>query len=273
MIKIPVPKLKFKIFALTALSLWLIGTVAGFASPAIDLWWINIIKYISNTLLSILVLWMGWKGLVLLSKFVAGQLLATEDININLSPDLKSVREQVENISDIITGITADSAKASNLLKIAETETGKLVKLAKNLSGKLQAMELENHLFKKAIDAIKNDDKLTMAEMSGAISDEMIRELLAHTTNDDQYWVDTARIIASQLGANQQWINNYRQFSASLMNEIAVKKSQLVSMQATLQIREAASPMLLIDDNLRQSQIYLNIKQPASPVKMLVDYA
>ncbi len=265
-LRLPVAVFGLKVFLLTAVVLWLGGTVAGYAGQALDIWALNLTAIIARGLLALLVLWAMWGLLARVIQFVATRILETEDVEIGLpgkgskpdEPDMQQIEQTVGGLARVLADVERDSSKASILLCDAEQYTVTLVALIKTIVLKVQTMRAEVCQLRGASDAIASGDPMQIAQAAGNVKDRHIQSLmLCNVPAVDGYWVDVTRLASAQLGTLEQWSDSYDHFASNLLAEVSMQKAKLTALTASLELIGAARPLLQIEANLNEAQTYL----------------
>lgn len=264
-LKVPVAAFGLKLFVVSAVVLWLVGTAAGYAGQALDIWALNLTAIIARGLLALLVLWAVWGLLARVIQFVAERILETEDVEIDLpgkgkgkGEEMQQIEQTVGGLARILADVEQDSSKASTLLCDAEKYTETLVALIKAIVLKAQTMRAEVFQLQAASEAIASGDLMQIAQAAGNVKDSHIRSLmLCNMPAGGGYWIDLTRMVSAQLGTLEQWSANYDTFASHLVNEVAAQKTRLTALSASLELAGTARPLLGIQANLDEAQYYL----------------
>lgn len=195
---------------------------------------------------------LGWK----LFKF-----FKAKDEPEQPEPEQELSLRAIRNLGRILDEAEKDSSKAGTLLNDAQTYTQTLVNLIQGIALKSEAMATEAQVLNDALAAITSRDILKIAQAAGMVRDEHIRTLMLGKVRNEEYWQDTALLIAAQVGTLTQWERGYRVFTSNLLSEVSKAKAQTVALSAALELTGASRPLLQIQSGLTEAGSYLQLER------------
>ncbi len=286
-LKSPVSTRGVLIVAIPAIFLWVVGTIAAYATtvPSDSLWFMPMMQAVASIAngLALLVIVAGLGVFVVkaVQMYAPGLLnfgqadtqdnsldrLATQVDDLNQTPQVPQQMQAVriprtlQGLEHILTTIEKDSSQAAILVQDAEEYTDVLVDLIKAIVRRAEGMETEQEYLTTAATAIKSRDEMEIAEAAGLVRDNQIREMMLADVNlSNDYWVSVMKLVATQLGTLRQWEEAYNTYASQLISEVSSQKTRLAALKASIELLETAPAVLLIERGLDDAKRLLRLR-------------
>jgi membrane protein implicated in regulation of membrane protease activity len=200
-------------------------------------------------------------GLLTLGKR-ALKAIETDDEQTAETQEIQHVVENnLHGIEAALSRLGSDREEAMQRIRKAQALSGDLVRVIASAMRKYERMTDRAESFLRAIEALGGDDTTAIARTAGEVGDGQIRSLMLELlrNHDDGFRLRVQELISTQLGVVQRNAAGYRRLALQCMPQLADYKAQYERLLAVHDSYDLVEPMLLVGENLRQAQAYLEL--------------
>jgi hypothetical protein len=179
--------------------------------------------------------------------------------------ETQEIQHMVENnlhgIEAALSRLNTDRAQAMERIRKAQALSGDLVRIIAAAMRKYERMTVRANSFLKAIEALGGGDTTAIARAAGEVEDRQVRSLMLELlrNHDDGFSLRVQELISTQVGVMQRNAAGYRRLALQCMPQLADYKAQYERLLAMHDSYDLVEPMLLVGENLRQAQAYLEL--------------
>lgn len=179
--------------------------------------------------------------------------------------ETQAIQHTVENnlrgIEVVLSRLDNDRESAMQRMLEAQRLSGQLVEVIGSAMRDYEHMAEKSLSFSNALTALATGITTDLAQAAGQIEDGQLRVLMLEClrNQDEAFRGRLAEMIAAQLGVVQRNAAAYRRLALQTMPQLTAYKVQHERLMAMHRAYDLAEPLLLVDENLRQAQAYLEL--------------